>query len=361
MKLIIPTIFLFFCFQTQAQLILKKNNRFGLQQSDGSVIIPIEYDTVYKVKSSSDQNPIYVYAANNRFGMYFAQDSSLTGLIFDELKIDDEEPIFMRIGSKWGFVAVEIPPRLETDYNAPRIPIYHLIMPMYESIHQAWNTSMHELSVQNNSLYGLISCQTGDTIVPLKFNHSFRSIQPSNNKTTYISESSNGKDSIVIYHPEKALTFYFASGTEIKIPYSDSLLIAFHQFITDATGILEVYNYNSGKRIFHYDIERNYIAYEDYSTNYELLNYRTIKIHTEYTKKGGTSPFHVISCYDIYTGYRYYYSESQQFSDLIVRHQKGDSKIYKVDDYDKFPEKNIVGLLKANHEITWYYERFSKP
>ena len=76
----------------------------------------------------------------------------------------------------------------------------------------------------------------------------------------------------------------------------------------------------------------------------------------------GVSYHYTINCYDIFTGYRHFEYEGPKYVDLELKASNDDSYyIYRRVNYNKYLDKDIIGLKKADGSIIWYYERYRKP
>lgn len=348
---------------SHTQHILIASGKYGLSALDGSTLLPLEYDSIYQPKSRY-QSSSWICKKEGKYGIYNHSDKWFSELIFDEVKEDNESGILtMRQGEKWGFMTLQ---GEVGDSKTDKAPPTKYIAPLYDAI---WSNdrihySQRFLHVKNENHFGVLSAYSGDTLVPIRFSMGLTEFEHTPKLPLFISGQyrDNPNDSMYVYNPNTDVTMAFHQDSRLEIQRSFSLLVGVNNYYDDLHGMVEVYDYESGKRLFHVDIPEDNAVCDLHHLKAELLNNRTIKVLTEHQMLKGVSNQYTIMCYDIYTGYRYFEYDGPKFFDLELKPQSdGTDNIYRRSDYMKYPEKDIIGLKKADGAIIWYYEKYRKP
>lgn len=335
-----------------SQSVVTKNKQYGIVGTDGSFLLEMSYDSIYKFLPHHDQIQLYVCQSKTSTFFYDAKIKKRYEWNIDLIETNRDNLTTFKSNNLTGYIAFI---SVNEGYSS-KIVAYRLFAPTYVSVYNAWTQINNELSVKGSNGYGLIKYETGDTIIPLRFKHPVSSFQPSTYQKMYRSEDYHGVDSTVYINPKTYCTFAFHPNTKVLIPFQDTILLASQLFKTDFEGLFEVFNYNNGERIFSHALyyDHNKYKYEDVAD--EMLNYRTVKFTIWRQQKDNFRYSYLIMVYDIYTGKRLFYLESFKYTDIRMDYsQKCTSgKGYLLVDRNGNTVKNkIAGQMNPYGTMIW--------
>jgi hypothetical protein len=345
-------IFMIFAFTSKGQTIVSKNNQFGIIGTDGSFILEMYYDSIYKFLPHHEQIQLYVCRSKSSTFFYDAKIKKKYEWNIDLIETNRDGLTTFKSKMLTGYLAFIT---VNEGYSS-KIAAYRLFAPTFISVNNAWTQVNTELSVKGENGFGLIQYETGDTIIPLKFKHPVSSYQPSTYQKYYKSSDNKGVDSTIYINPKTYSTFTFHPNTEVLIPINDSILQATTTFKTENEGCYEVFNYTTGERIFHHALFYNHLIYNYREINMEKLDKRTVKFTIERQQKDNFRYSYIISVYDIYSGNRLYYLESFQYKDIRMDYSSkcttGKGYLL-VDRMDKTHKNKIAGQLNNYGTMVW--------
>jgi hypothetical protein len=335
------------------QSIVQKNHEFGVINSDGTILLPIAYDSIYSPSKFWHESSILIAKSEGKFGLINTSNNWFTGLLFDEIHVNDDVGLLqLRTGTKWGFMS------LTSNYNSIKhtSTIFPLVYcaPKYEYVGISWTANNKELSVKDHQQFGLLDFYSGDTLVPIRFKHPLTAHRSTTGALIYKSSDRKGIDPDTIVNPRTNATISVDHDSEVMMLFNDSLLFVLTEFLNDYNGALVIYNYNNGDKLLDYHFQRDYIRFEDYNFVYERLGSNYILVSFTFKPKGKRKYVHQISCFQLQTNYRVFYYEGSKFDRLLPIYDQNEALIYLTDMHETIRSKQCVGKLSSNNVINWF-------
>lgn len=228
------------------------NGKFGLLYKSGANALPCTYDSVVAYVVGSEKLPVYAFKSENKFGIFNMQDSSKTACIYDQVRISKYGFIILRKENKYGFIGEDtnhvffiIEPQY--DWLSPLFGMSDI--PLNNSPQANPGSRQLNLSVKKDLLYGAVSFYTGKEFIPVKYKHP---IEKSSDGPFYTSIDRENSKQIFI-NPKTLAEFPTTFLCKVVFRPDYNLLVATDGCCNnDLTTNVNVWNYETGKLIWHY-------------------------------------------------------------------------------------------------------------
>lgn len=347
----------FFSLSISAQLITQKNGKYGITNlSTGDLLVEQKFDEIYQlrmrpraIENGQDmQNlPIFACVSNNQIQLFNSTSASFYDGIFDEIKLYKQTneqsyganpPIYiphfvdcfmLRKGKKWGFISFKkeygFHDRLEeTD-------TFKMIEPQYQELKfvkeaYGYNSKIYSrrrriVAAKKDSLWGAVSFETGEIIVPFKYKlpiHTFensfdrRGIEFLSMEGGFIPyyiarETYVSMPQIIInpQHPEIWFELDFQPQINIYKEYEDQYLYV--EPMEGEEGFFKLFEYNTGKELLAYKRD---LAYKHFSIARKHEYILNIVEYTNYEKRFRATWFNLA------TGQEILFAEGKSYKDI---------------------------------------------
>lgn len=261
-----------------SQTVIKTNNKFGLMNGDGTMLLPAEYTDVHELLLYDNyKTGIYVYKKDKKCGLYHGVSKADTGLVIDSLQQDYRKGSYIfRIGNLWGMII------------EPEIYHFDWVMPKYKRIIQysdginpfapspyAMDRDFKGYSVSMDSLWGYASYKEDKLIIPMKYSNPIQKFQRSSG-TIYSSNDRKSNSGYLI--DPKTFTDIHVSDIvmtkEINGYYLDDYFIGDDCYLS----ILQL---SSGRKI----LEAKMDAFELEPVEFRYINDEIIEVSAEAKRK----------------------------------------------------------------------------
>ncbi len=287
----------------------------------GKELLPMEYDTIYGlVPYEYQSNAYFVLKKDEQYTLYDKlQRKILPYTISKPEKFANTCAYrFEDLNNKghFGFIG------LSMDMYGGEVNATHFFPPLYLHVYNVWTQEACEVSVEGENGYGLIDAATGDTICPLIFKHSVHFWSVTNSPKLVICKDPKGIDSTIYYYPATGKQISTGTYADVEFRRSDSSLFVFTHFVTDDYGLLELYDFKTGNRLYHSRVNYQFQDLKFERKDEEFLSSNLYMIRTEHTKKSTGQPFFTISVYDLEAKTRVYHCVSSQFYTLETGYYK---------------------------------------
>lgn len=278
-----------------AQKIVMENGKTGLLFPSGKSALEMIYDDVWNATLSKDVvTPVFFCRSGDRVGIFNLYDTTFTGCRYDTAFVDEHGICIMRLNGLLGFVAYD-----------KKMMKYCIVEPAYNSIcyfgeelppsrfdWQDNNLPKNEiLSVQKDTLWGLVSYATGAAIAPIKFR--FR-LEHSDDGPFYRSVDRN-KQTQVLFDPRTQAEYSTTFLADVWYLPTWNMVVATDDFWSSKGPLaVRIWQLDTGKEIFHYETAAPHLRIEMQSRD-------IIKIEEEYTMTMNNEDKTVFSFYNITT------------------------------------------------------------
>lgn len=334
------------------QSIVQKNNQFGIVGKDGSLQLPISYDSIYFPSKYWTNSSLLIVKKSGKFGFFQSDNASFSGLLFDELKMyEDLGLLTFRNQNKWGFISFSA--NYLTQQHTTRYTELVYCPAQYDYVGPSWTPDNKQLTAKDHNQYGLLDFYSGDTLVPLRFKYPITAHRASNGELIYKSSDSKGIDPDTLINPKKNIVFQVDHDARIEQFRGDSIVVVQTEFVNDYNGKLEFVNFNTGLVIFTYAFQRDYIRFEDYDFQYERLGNNHVTIILTSKRKEKQHFIYQISCFELQSNYRKFYYEGPIYNQLLPVSTGNEKLLYLTNDLRKLNKKNCVAKINADQSITW--------
>ena len=265
-------------FRAHAQNIIHKGEQFGLMDSTGTYLLPLEYDNIQELLLyKAYRTRIYQYRKNNKYGLYNFRTKENSGPLFDTIVCGRNGGTYLlNTGDLWGFVI------------EPEIRKFSWVLPQYKEVHPMCeglnpfvpNPYEHDyqhkaFNVRNDALWGLASYYENKILVPMEYEFTIR-VSTGTDGSLYVSYNRKVGGGYLI-HPQTLVT------TKVQEPimgkrYGDYFADTY--WVNDVKYI-RVFHLPTGKTVFEVNCE----VFERMHTNFRLINSNTLEINGEAKRK----------------------------------------------------------------------------
>lgn len=119
MKKFIAFLFVLWCLNAEAQMIFRQGEYYGITTSNGTELLPAEYDKIEDTQYGS----VFIVKQNHRFGIYNSDHQTFTGCRYDSAYMSSTQIIILKLNGQFGFVGGEF-----------RHKLYRVIEPQFHAI-----------------------------------------------------------------------------------------------------------------------------------------------------------------------------------------------------------------------------------
>ena len=297
--------FLFY-FQPEAQMIVQKNDRFGIiDERSGDFILPLGFDTIFALPfdkhiSNSNQfiseSPLFACKKNDSIQIYNAYNHSFYPGFYDEIRFTEaiEEQIqpfpksynpnhidciMLRRGALWGYIGHAKSygfhdALLKSDVFNIIEPNYTFLRFIEEDVYssQEYKRRNRMVVAGIDSLYGALSFEKGEVLVPIIYPvpiavysnaYNRRGLEFLSTKGGFIPyfiarEHFDAKEQIIINAQGTNASFRidYPFTKEIYQEEGEDLLYVFSKERVPST--LSIWNYNTGEKRLSYVCDSNF-------------------------------------------------------------------------------------------------------
>jgi hypothetical protein len=290
-----------------AQLIVKKQGYFGIiNEQTGDLLLPTTYDTIYAlpfdlhVTNSStflSNSPLFACQTDDSIKIYNSFTGSFYPGAFNEVRFTEEledqwhpfpeqyqpnhiDCIMLRKGAYWGYIGHTKSYGFHDDLK--KDDEFIIVKPQYNYLRfvqeQAYSNHEYKRTQRivvalKDSLYGALSFQTGEVVVPFEFVYPIERYANAYNRRGleflsmeggfipfYIARQHyDAKEQLIINAQGKSTSFYvdYPYTMQIYHEQNEDYLYVFSKDLTENT--LTIWNYNSGAHVLRYQCKPGYI------------------------------------------------------------------------------------------------------
>lgn len=347
-------IILLFPFVCEAQFITRDASGFGLMDNAGKELLPMEYDTIYGlVPYEYKANEYFVLRKSGKHYLYAKLEKKI-------LPFTVSKPEKIANSCAYRFENLDNPGNfgfigLTMDLYGGKVEKTRYIAPNYQDVFSAWTQRACEVGVKGEYGYGLMDAATGDTICPLIFKHSVYYWSTTNSPYLIKSKDPKGIDSTCYYFPASGQVIKTRPNAEVEFLRADSSFMVYEPFVTNEYGLLELYDFNTGERLYHSRINNTIHGLKFERLENDFLSSDLYMIRTEHVKTATGQPHFTISVYDFSSKSRVYHLESTQFYTLTLDYYKNQRAYFLVRRNGPSPRKP-VGVFSEGEWI-WSGDR----
>ena len=323
-----------------AQLITRNASGFGLMDNAGKELLPMEYDTIYGlVPYEYKSNDFFVLKKVEQYYLYDKQKALILPFTISkpEKFANSCAYRFEDLNNKghFGFIG------LSMDMYGGKVNTTHFFPPLYLHVYNAWTQEACEVCVEGENGYGLIDAATGYTICPLIFKHSVYYWSTTNSPNLIKSKDAKGIDSTCYYFPASGQVIKARPNAQVEFLRADSSLMVYEPFVTNEYGLLELYDFNTGGRLYHTRINNTIHGLKFERLENDFLSSSLYMIRTEHVNTATGQPYYTISVYDFSSKSRVYHLESTQFYTLELGYYKNQRAYFLVRRTGPRPRKPV--------------------
>lgn len=318
-------------FSISAQLVTKKNGKFGINSLiTGHTLVEQTYDSIYQLslmpgvgKNNPDRQllPIFACLNNNQIQLFNSNSASFYSGVFDEIKLyrqlDEQnyginplgyvpywvDCFMLRTDNKWGFISYKKEYSFHDKHE--KTDTFNIITPQYSDLKfieeefsydsKKYTRRKRILAAKKDSLWGAVSFETGELLVPFryqfpihKFGNSYDNRGPEFLSVNggfipyYIAGNGrNTKPQIIINPQQRDIWFEidFLPSIHIYNEFSNQYLYVEPE--KENEGFFKLFEYNTGKELVSY--KRN-LRYKFFETSRMVENILIIYESTPYEK-----------------------------------------------------------------------------
>ncbi len=260
-----------------AQRIDQVGDKFGIVDNQNKEILPAVFDLIYRLELHSHETFFYVLKKDNKFGFYEHGSGFKSEIVYDEIINKDKQFFQLRKGNLLGFMA---------EYSMGK---FKAIEPQFEYLIKdefkdpvlflmdaasAYKQSNKHLICKKDGMWGVISMNSGEMIIPFKFKEM---INYNKYDHYYYVKEKNSYNTTII-NPKNGREFWF--DYELNANIIDSTVHVTSKYSTPSK--FKIFNFFTGEEQFSF-------TGESYKVKFSYVNKNILQLveEVEFRKPNG--------------------------------------------------------------------------